>query len=372
MTDNRKYDAKLVEAIRAKEHFAQRDGLQMLMKPIPDDSREHVLDPRVRATVERKRKMFADRAQKRFGAFSLADERYRPDKVTYDLTSEPILQNEQLIDVNSTHKIDVFTYCRSERQTSRAAIVFLHGGGYTAGNERIYHNQMLFLAEKSNAVVVFPEYRLAPECPFPGAIEDCYATVEWLANNAEEIGIDSSKIMVGGDSAGGSLTLSCLLEDQERAHVISRAYLLFPGTDVSDYRSAGLYDWSWDYYPIDEEERDLAQNRINRIKKTSDNPYGGPTNLWIQGKTTLDDPLVSPVYASDDQLRKFPPITVAVSEYDFLRIAAEYLARRLVKLGRPVRPVMYCGCDHGFLDLFGTEPQAEEVCMDIADEAGRM
>lgn len=372
MTDNRKYDAKLVDAIRAKEHFAQRDGLQMLMKPIPDDSREHVLDSRVRATVERKRKMFADRAQKRSGAFSLADKRYRPDKVTYDLTSAPIVQDEQLIDVNNNHKIDVFTYRRSESRSVRAVVVFLHGGGYTAGNERIYHNQMLYIAEQSDALVVFPEYRLAPECPFPGAIEDCYATIEWLANNAEKLGIDSSKIMVAGDSAGGGLTLSCLLEDQTRLHAISRAYLLFPETDMSDYRSVGLYDWSWDYYPIDEEERDLVQNRINRIKKGSEDPDGGLANLWIQNNATLDDPLVSAVYATDEQLQQFPPITIAVSEYDFLRIAAEYLARRLVKLGCPVRPVMYCGCDHGFLDLFGTEPQAEEVCMDIADEASRM
>lgn len=372
MTNNRKYDARLVEAIRTKEHLAQRDGLWMLMKPIPDDPREHVLDSRVRATVERKRKMFADRAQKRSGAFSLADERYRPDKITYDLTSAQITWDEQLIDVNGSHKIDVFTYRRSEPRPSRAAIVFLHGGGYTAGNERIYHNQMLYIAERSDALVVFPEYRLAPECPFPGAIEDCYATIEWLVGNAGGLGIDSSKVMVAGDSAGGGLTLSCLLEDQARLHAISRAYLLFPGADMSDYRAAGLYDWSWDYYPIDEEERDLVQNRIDRIKKGIEDTAGGPANLWIQGNTTLDDPLVSAVYATDEQLQQFPPITIAVSEYDFLRIAAEYLARRLVGLGCPVRPVMYCGCDHGFLDLFGTEPQAEEVCMDIADEAGRM
>lgn len=372
MNINRKYDIALVQAIRTKQHVSERDGLQMLMKPIPDDDRPNVLDPRVRETDKRKRQMFAERASKRSGSFSLADERFRPDKVTYDLVTTDIVQTEQLIDVGGTHKIDVFTYCRKDAAPHMPVCIFLHGGGFTAGNERIYHNQMRFIAQESGALVVFPEYRLAPECPFPAAIEDSYAAIQWVRSHAAELAANPEKILVAGDSAGGALTLSCLLEDQRLDHAIARAYLLFPATDLSDYRHAGLYDWSWDLYPVSEEDRDLVHNRIDRIKKSSENPKSSLNNLWVQGHAALDDPLVSPVYASDDQLRGLPPITIAVSEYDFLRIAAEYLAKRLDSLGKHVRPVMYCGCDHGFLDLFGTEPQAEEVCMDIADEVKAM
>ncbi|MGI6229943.1 MAG: alpha/beta hydrolase [Tractidigestivibacter sp.] len=369
MDDQRKYDRRLVDAIRNKEHVEDVDGMPVIMKPIPDRDETHVLDPRVRKTIERKAAMFARRAEETHGAYSLANERYRPDKVTYDLTEGKVTQTEQLISVSGTHKIDVFTYWAESAKGAVPAIVFLHGGGFTAGNERIYHNQMRFLAEQSGAVVVFPEYRLAPESPFPAAIEDCVATVEWTYNNAAELGIDPTKIMVAGDSAGGTLTNSCLLEDKKG--IIKGAYLIFPSCDSSDYLRQDLYRWSFEGYPIDEDERELAYGRMDRIRKPSEGATAEGSE-YVQGKTTLDDPLVSVVFATDEQLKAFPPITVAVSEYDYLRLGAEYFARRLYGLGKEVRLVRYCGCDHGFLDLFGTEPQAEEVCLDMADQVAKM
>ena len=64
----------------------------------------------------------------------------------------------------------------------------------------------------------------------------------------------------------------------------------------------------------------------------------------------------------------FPLTTIAISEYDYLRLGAEHLARRLHDLHKEVRAVRYCVCDHGFLDLFGTELQAEEVCLDVTEQ----
>lgn len=366
--DNRKYDKELVAAIRRKEHVEDIGGMPVDMKPIPDDDRECVLDPRVKATMERKRALFAERASKKTG-YSLLNERWRPDKVTYDLCSGEVSETEQLIDVCGTHQIDVFSYRGvSAAKENAPAYIFLHGGGYTAGTERIYHNQMRFLAEVSGAVVIFPDYRLAPEAPFPAAIEDCTACVRWVHDNASLLGVDSSKIMLGGDSAGGGLTCSCVLKDSAR--LIARAYLLFPGCDSSDYHTQDIYDWSWDLYPVVEDECELVRNRIDRIRTSVEIP--AEKSVYVQGKTTYENPLVSIVYASDEQLEGFPPITVAVSEYDYLRIGAEYFSRRLYELGREIRLVRYRGCDHGFLDLFGTEPQAEEVLLDMADEIHRM
>lgn len=376
MTDNRRYDKSLVAAIRAKEHEIVEGGMPMLLKPIPDDDREHVLDPRVREVAARKKSMFSARASKNSGAFSLANERFRPDKVTYDLNEGQVTVGERLIDVNGTHRIDVFTYA-SEKKSGKAGgvekaprpvYVFLHGGGFTAGCERLYHNQMRYIAEASDALVVFPEYRLAPEAPFPAAIEDCIATIEWVRGNAAELGVDPNRIMVGGDSAGGSLTCACLLKDRDRA--ISRAYLLFPACDSSNYLEQSLYEWSFNLYPVIDEDRELAYSRIDRIRSNCTIPI--EDNSYVQGRAPLADPLISVAYAADEQLAEFPPITIAVSEYDYLRIGAEYTAKRLRELGKDVRLVRYCGCDHGFLDLFGSEPQAEEVCLDMADEISKM
>ena len=147
--------------------------MPMNMKPIPDDDRECVLDSRVKATMERKRVLFTERASMRSG-YSLLNERWRPDKFTYDLCSGGITETEQLIDVDGTHLIDVFTYREAlSAKGNTPAYIFLHGGGFTSGTERIYHNQMRFLAEVSGAIVIFPDYRLAPEAPFPAAVDDC-------------------------------------------------------------------------------------------------------------------------------------------------------------------------------------------------------
>lgn len=367
MGDSRKYDRALVEAIRTGQRIVEQDGMSVMLKPIPDDSREHVLDPRVRAVVERKRSMFAERAKETAGAFSLANERWRPDKVTYDLNEGDVEVSERLIEVDGTHRIDVFTY-RPKGAGDIPAYVFLHGGGFTAGNERIYHNQMRYLAETSGALVVFPDYRLAPESPFPAAIEDCVATVRWVRDNAEELGVDQERIMVGGDSAGGSLSCACALEDNEK--IIKRVYLLFPGCDMSNYHEQRLYSWSYDLYPVVDGDRKLAFSRIERIRCGCEGT--SEESNYVQGKTSLSNPLVSVVFATDEQLARFPPVTVAVSEYDYLRVGAEFFARRLNGLGREVRLVRYCGCDHGFFDLFGTEPQAEEVCLDMAGEIAKL
>lgn len=289
--------------------------------------------------------------------------------MTYDLNTEQIKVEERLIEVGNTHRIDVFTYRAASAPAAGAPLyVFLHGGGFTAGTERIYHNQMRFIAEKAHAVVVFPDYRLAPEAPFPAGIEDCVATIAWAHDYAAELGADPEKIMVGGDSAGGALTCACILEDKE--HYIKRAYLLFPSCDSRDYRTLTDYTWSFDSYPVVDEDKELAYSRIDRIRNAMHDT--AESSIYIQGKTTLDDPLVSANCASDEQLSAFPPITVASCEYDFLRVGSEHFARRLAHLGKEVRPVRYCGCDHGFLDLFGTEPQAEEVCLDMADEVARL
>lgn len=366
--EKRAYDAGLVQKIRERERVETVDGTPVLMKPIPDDDRLHVLDPRVREVARRKRDMFAQRAEKAGGAYSLANERNRPDKVTVDLTEGEVSIAEQLIPVNDTHMIDVFSYRPEGMVDGAPAYVFLHGGGFTAGCERIYHNQMKFIAEKSKALVVFPEYRLAPEAPFPAAIDDCCATVRWVYDHADELGIDCDKIMVGGDSAGGALTSACVLKDAE-GH-IKRAFLLFPGSDSSDYRTQKRYTWSYDSYPVVEEDRELMMSRVDRIRTHVENDNAG--NLYLQGKTTVDDPLVSAAYASDDQLRAFPPTVIAVSEYDYLRLGSEYVGKRMHELGCDVQIVRYLGVDHGFLDMFGFEPQAEEVCLAMADEIAKL
>ena len=357
----RKYDERLVLEIKRNQRIEKINGIDVLIKPIPDDFRMYVLDPRVLEIAIQKKKMFSSRSAV---GFKLSNERYRPDKVTVDLTTVTITESEELIGINDTHMINMFFYQREDRTEKSPVMIYLHGGGFTAGDNRLYKNQMRLIAEKSGALIIFPEYRLSPECPFPGPIEDAFQSVKWVYENAERLKVDTSKFMVAGDSAGGSLTNACLLQDKDG--IIKKAFELYPGVDMSDFRTQTKYEWSYEKYPIIDDQKEFAYSRIDRIKNSIGS--SGKDSLYLQGKAEFNNPLVSIVYASDEQLKKFPPVVLVASEYDYLKVGSDYFVKRMKDLGLEVMSVLYRGCDHGFFDLLGTVVQAEEVCNFIAEE----
>lgn len=368
MNNQRKYDQKLVQEIQRHQYVQQLEGMDVLFKPVPDDLRKHIMDPRIYTIAKQKMEMFGKRAQK---GYCLSHERYRPDKVSYDLTQEDIDVDERLIPVNQDHMIDIFLFRRKdELEKNLPVMVYLHGGGWVAGDIHLYEKQMKWIAEQGHAVVVFPEYRLAPETPYPGAIDDCYATIRYLFENADELNIDRSKIMVAGDSAGGALTNACVLKDIQDQKMIRKVFELYPAFDARNPNRIKEYTWSYDAYPMEQQQADVICSRIDRIRlsyeKTSED------NLYIQRKTTLDDPLLSPICASDDLLKQFPEMIICNAEFDYLRIGSEYAAKKFHSLGVLVKLVTYCGCDHGFLDHLGIVVQAEEVCLMMAEEIQKM
>lgn len=362
MEDQRKYDRTLVDAMRAKQHTEVADGVEVTSKPVPDSDRAHAMDPRVYDIAVRKKALFDRRAQAKW---KLSDERCRPDKVTYDLVEDPIERDEFLIRVNDDHMIDLYTFRRAdEMDATLPALVYLHGGAFTAGDIRLFEKQMAYVAEHGHALVVFPEYRLAPETPFPGPVEDAFAAVSHVYDHADELGVDAGRIMVAGDSAGGSLANACLLLDDR--HMVAKAFELYPGIDMRPIADRASYDWSWDLYPCLPEQADVVRSRIDRIRLGVEGSSDA-SSLYLQGKSS-NNALVSVVCATDEQLRRFPPIVINNAEFDYLRHDAEVFARRLRSLGVEVRLVTYGGCDHGFFDMLGTVVQSEEVALCMADE----
>lgn len=348
-----------------KETVEIIDGVSIVMKKVPDDERYNVMDPRVLEIAKQKKKMFCEREQT---GFKLSNERNRPDKITYDLTSVPITVHEQLIPIAHDHQINLYTYRRADATDNVPVLIYFHGGGFTAGDMKLYANQMKLIAELSHALVVFPEYRLAPECPFPGAIEDGIGGIAWVVEHAKELNIDAERLIVAGDSAGGSLTNACLLNDQQK--LIKKALEIYPSTDMSDYTKQTQYTWSYDAYPIIEEQKEYAYSRIDRIKHASE--LRAEDSLYIQGKTTYEDPLVSVMYASKESLQQFPPMVIVASEYDYLRVGSDNFVKKLKEADVEVTSIRYCGCDHGFFDLLGTIVQAEDLCHLIASEIQNM
>lgn len=119
-------------------------------------------------------------------------------------------------------------------------ILWIHGGGYVTGMAKmIYMSRAIEFVKKYGAVVVTPEYRLSKEAPYPVALQDCYAALKYLKEHAEELGVNSSQIMVGGESAGGGLTAALCMYARDKGEVnIAYQMPLYPMMDNLDTDSS--------------------------------------------------------------------------------------------------------------------------------------
>ena len=119
-------------------------------------------------------------------------------------------------------------------------ILWIHGGDYRTGmTEMIYMSRAVNLVKTYGAVVVTPEYRLSHEAPYPAALEDCYAALKYLKEHIEELGINDSQLMVGGESAGGGLTAALCMYTRDKGEInIAYQMPLYPMIDNEDTESS--------------------------------------------------------------------------------------------------------------------------------------
>ena len=119
-------------------------------------------------------------------------------------------------------------------------VLWIHGGGYATGMpEMIFWSRAINLVRKYGAVVITPDYRLSGEAPYPAALEDCYSALKYLKNYTDELGINSSQIMVGGESAGGGLTVALCMYARDKGEVnIAYQMPLYPMIDDRDTDSS--------------------------------------------------------------------------------------------------------------------------------------
>jgi acetyl esterase len=225
-------------------------------------------------------------------------------------------------------------------------IVHFHGGGFVICDLDTHDETCRLLCVAARAVVVAPDYRLAPEHRFPAATDDCLAATRWVAANAAALGIDPERLAVAGDSAGGNLaTVTALRARDEGGPALAAQILFYPVTDhhepgTPSYAACaegyGLTRaemvWFWDHYLAD------------------------PSHAR--------HPHAAPLRAPD--LRGLPPAFVLSAEYDPLRDEAEDYARRLDEAGVPTALVRALGMHHGFLMLAG---QLEEASLAIEETA---
>ena len=212
---------------------------------------------------------------------------------------------------------------------SPAAIYDVHGGGFTVGNLELNHRTNVTLAQELKVVVVAVDYRLAPETPFPGPLEDVYAGLTWIATHSDELGIDARRIVIHGGSAGGGLCagLALLARDRGGPHIAFQ-FLSIPELDdrlltgsmiaftETPLFNRPLAEFSWDCY--------LGPNRA-----------GG------------DDVSIYAAPARASELSGLPSAYISVMQFDPLRDEGIEYAQALLAAGVSVELHLYPGTFHG-------------------------
>lgn len=221
-------------------------------------------------------------------------------------------------------------YRRSGEQPGSLHVYF-HGGGMILGTLDMYEVTIKNYVSQTGVPIVAPEYRLAPEHPFPTPVEDCYAAFEWAADNAGELGVDPERIVVGGDSAGGNLAAAVALMARDRGGpALAAQLLIYPMLDDTnlepDPALGDMLTWTYD-----------------------DNHTGWAAYLGDSFGTDGVSPYAAPARARD--LAGLPRTFLDVGGNDIFRDEDLEYAARLWRAGVPTELHVYPGGPHGYESL---------------------
>lgn len=211
------------------------------------------------------------------------------------------------------------------------ALLHFHGGGFVFGTIHSLVNdaKCAHICRRARCAVVTVEYRLAPEHPFPTASEDCYAALRWVAEYADALAIDPTRLAVGGESAGGNLAAAVALMARDRnGPNLALQLLEVPVTDLGDgangHASVDLFGSG---YGLDRVDMDSF------------------TEAYLADPSDGSSPYASPLLAPD--LASLAPAHILTAEYDMLRDSGEAYARRLVEAGVETTLHRALGLTHG-------------------------
>ena len=226
-------------------------------------------------------------------------------------------------------------------------LVYLHGGGWVIGSIASCSAFCGALAARGVAVLAL-DYPLAPEHPYPAALNAVCDVVRDIRTRPDRFGCDPARISLGGDSSGGNLAIAAALALQEE--------------DVSLHSLVA-------YYPVVEARADGTQAWHDFATGCGmDAAFMDACNAAYLGGHSYAEPLISPIYASDERLRRLPPVHVLGADRDVLRDQGILFVRRLQKLGVPVRYELPPGTTHLFVTVPG-QPQAFARAVAFAAEA---
>ena len=264
-----------------------------------------------------------------------AEQRKQADEALKPLwaLSAPLPNGTDYIDHQVTSdgaSVRVREYFNNNLEKNAPALIYFHGGGWVFFNIESHHTFTGSLSDILKAKVFSVDYRLAPENPYPAALNDFDTVFDWVESNYEELGIDPKRISVGGDSAGGNLSAAISIRRQAENKTLPKAQLLiYPVTDLT--------------YSFDSME-ELAEGFF--LSKADMYWF---REQYLENENTVKDPLISPLFSED--LSGQPPAVVVTAGFDVLRDEGDAYADLLKKFKVETYHHSFEGYIHGFVNM---------------------
>lgn len=249
----------------------------------------------------------------------------------------------------STHEIGMRHYIPQaplSADEKQPVLVYFHGGAFVIGSPDTHDEFCRHLARYTGMHILSVDYRLAPEHHAPAAVCDCLSALQWTYQHADELGVDASRIYVGGDSAGGNLAAVTSQQSKGTAYAPKAQLLIYPVTDAS--RSYGSYQQYGEGYTLSLTDKHNAEY------------------FYIhQSELKPTDPLVSPLLGD---LEGVAPACVITAEIDLLVDEAEAYAHKLRKSGVKTVSERIHGLPHGFINMMNVHSQCRLASIKIAQD----
>jgi acetyl esterase len=249
-------------------------------------------------------------------------------------SSPPIYDVENISVAAPNGSIAVRAY-RPSNAANSPATLYCHGGGFVAGDLDTHDALCRLLALSSNSSVFSVEYRLAPECKFPGPVHDCHRVLAWLSENAATLNIDADRLAACGDSAGANLAVAAALLARESGPRLRFLGLIYPITDAG-CDTASMREFASGYL--------LTRAAMQWF-----------WSLYLADPADGSNPLASILRAD---LSRLPRTTVLTAQFDPLRDEGELFAERLRAAGVAVTVRRFDGMIHGFVGMPHVTPVA--------------
>jgi len=270
-------------------------------------------------------------------------------RVMVSLMDEPAPTLARIEDIRipgPAGEIPARVYSSSAAKTPQPAVVYFHGGGWVQGDLETHHGLCARLAQHAGVLVVAVDYRLAPEHKFPAAVDDCLAAYRWARAKGRDVGADSARVAVAGDSAGGNLSAAVSqLAGAEGSPVPTCQVLIYPAVDFSLETAS---------------HREMVEGHV--IPRERVVWY---MEQYLRSDADKNDLRASPLRAAS--LKGQPPAMIVTGGFDPLRDEGRAYADRLREAGVDVVYREYPGQIHAFVSLTKAIPQGMAATLEIAE-----